>query len=95
MNEVLQFIGFFFASFMYVGCVAFQTKVLQHSQHLFVIPISLMISIMNYWVVNNAADNSFWYFMGSAGFGSALGVLCSCLLHDKMMLRKANNNDRG
>lgn len=85
---ILEYLGFFLASFFFVGGVSLQTKVIQHSQYLVIVPLSLTISTMNYFVVNNAADNSFWYFMASAGLGSALGVLTSVVAHDKWMEKK-------
>lgn len=85
---LVEFIGFFCASFFYVGMLGLQTKFITHSQYWFIVPNSLLISVANYIVVTNVIDNSFGWFLASAGIGSALGILTSTFIHDHWMKKK-------
>ena len=87
MTELLAFLGFFAASFFYVGLLGFQTKVVAASQVKLAFPLSLCISSANFFVVANAAHNGYEYFMLSAGLGSACGITLSILAHDWLTKR--------
>lgn len=79
---LVEFVLFFVASFFYVGMMGFQTKAVSASNWKIAFFISLSISVGNFFVVTNALNNNFYWFMLSTGLGSALGIMCSILAHD-------------
>lgn len=81
---MLEAIGFFIASFFYVGLLGIQTKTVMNNQYTMAFITSLFITTANYFVVNNAASNGYVYFIITSGLGAALGISCSIILHGKI-----------
>lgn len=78
----VEFAALFTASYLYVALLGVQTKMVVNSRWALAIGNSLLISCANYWVYNNATDNTFLWFMATAGIGSSLGIASAILGHD-------------
>ena len=81
---MLEYLGFFAASYFYVGLLGLQQKVVATSNMSLLFPVSLLITTANYYVVTNASDNSYLWFMTTAGLGGACGIYTSIYMHDKI-----------
>lgn len=75
----------FCASFVFIFLKAFQQRNVAFDQYVWIIPTSLLMAAVEFYVIINAVQQgySFWMIL-AIGFGSGAGALLAAITHKRM-----------